>query len=97
MGQKINPQGFRTGILYDWKSIWYDNKHTYADIVAQDHQIRRFLDEKLKLAGLSQVDIRRSINSIDFYVYVSRPGVVIGRGGANIEELKKDLIKLVNP
>jgi len=97
MGQKINPQGFRTGILYDWKSIWYANKHTYADLVAQDHQIRRFLDEKLKLAGLSQVDIRRSINSIDVYVYVSRPGVVIGRGGANIEELKKDLIKLVNP
>lgn len=96
MGQKINPRGFRTGILYDWKSTWYANKHAYAGLVAQDHALRKFLDEKLKLAGLAQVDIKRSINSIDVYVHVSRPGVVIGRGGANIEELKKELVKLVN-
>jgi len=96
MGQKINPRGFRTGILYDWKSTWYANKHAYAGLVAQDHEIRNFLNEKLKLAGLSQVDIKRSINSIDIYVHVSRPGVVIGRGGANIEELKGELVKLVN-
>ncbi len=96
MGQKINPSGFRTGILYDWKSTWYANKHTYADLVSQDHQIRIFLKEKLKLAGLSHVDIKRSINTIDIYLNVSRPGVVIGRGGANIEELKKDLLKLIN-
>jgi small subunit ribosomal protein S3 len=96
MGQKVNPTGFRTGILYDWQSTWYAGKHQYADLVAQDHQLRVFLEDKLKLAGLSQVDIKRSINTIDIYVHVSRPGVVIGRGGANIDELKLAIFKLVN-
>lgn len=96
MGQKINPQGYRTGILYDWKSTWFAAKGQYADLIEQDRQIRDFLEEKLKLAGLSTVEIKRSINTIDINIHVSRPGVVIGRGGANIEELKKALQKLLH-
>lgn len=95
MGQKINPLGYRTGILYDWKSTWYAGKHQYADLVAQDKEIRDFLEKKLSLAGLASTEIKRSINTIDIFIHVSRPGVVIGRGGANIEELKKELLKLI--
>ncbi len=95
MGQKVNPLGFRTGILYDWKSLWYATKQQFPFLVGQDHRIRKFLTKRLELAGLTDIQIKRSINAIDIYLHVSRPGVVIGRGGANIELLKKDLSRLL--
>jgi len=96
MGQKINPHGYRTGILYDWKSTWYADKTQYSKLVLQDRQLRKFLKTKLELAGLDHVEIKRSTNSIDIYVHVSRPGVVIGRGGANIDALKQEVHALLN-
>jgi len=95
MGQKVNPRGFRTGTLYNWKSRWYASKSDYQHYVLQDHKIREFLRKKLKLAGLVSAEIERSINTIKITVNVSRPGVVIGRGGANLEQLKLELAKLL--
>jgi len=95
MGQKVNPTSFRTGITFPTKSIWFADKKNYAKQVLEDNKVRRFLEERLKLAGLTKVEIKRSINTIDIYINVSRPGVVIGRGGSSLELLKKELNKLL--
>lgn len=95
MGKKVNPIAFRTGIIFPTKSIWFSNFKNYAKFVLEDNKIRRFLEDKLKLAGITTIDIKRSINSVDIYMNVSRPGVVIGRGGSSLEQLKKDVEKLL--
>jgi small subunit ribosomal protein S3 len=99
MGQKVNPFGFRLGPLYNWKSRWYANDNAYKDEVLEDYKIRRFIESKLTIAGLTESIIERSINTVKINLFVSRPGVVIGRGGANLEQLKKDLMNLlkINP
>lgn len=99
MGQKVHPFGFRLGPLYSWKSRWFAPTKDYAAQAMEDHLVRRYLEGKLTNAGLNQVDIERSINTMKVILYVSRPGVVIGRGGANLEQLKTDLLKLlkINP
>lgn len=89
MGQKVNPHGFRLGTLYTWKSKWFAEKDDYQKFLLSDVKLRRFLEEKLKLAGLVKIEIERSINTIKIILYVSRPGVVIGRGGSGLETLKK--------
>ncbi|KKP59804.1 MAG: 30S ribosomal protein S3 [Candidatus Gottesmanbacteria bacterium GW2011_GWA1_34_13] len=89
MGQKINPKGFRLGVLYPWVSRWYADDKRYKTLLLEDIRLRLALEEKLKNAGLSRVEIERSINRIDIIVYVVRPGVVIGRGGTGLEDLKK--------
>jgi small subunit ribosomal protein S3 len=94
MGQKVHPFGFRLGPLYNWKSRWFSgNSDQYQAQVLEDHKLRAFLGEKLKTAGLTEVIIERSINTITIVLHVSRPGVVIGRGGANLEQLKKDVLQ----
>lgn len=95
MGQKIHPKGFRLGQLYTWDSRWFAGNKKYKDLVLEDVKIRRALMEKLKPAGISKVEIERSINKIDITLHVARPGLVIGRGGAGLEELKKFIIKLL--
>ncbi len=93
MGQKVHPFGFRLGPLYTWKSRWFSgNSEQYKTQVIEDYKLRNFLHEKLKTAGLTEVIIERSINTITVVLHVSRPGVVIGRGGANLEQLKKDVL-----
>ncbi|MBI1872253.1 KH domain-containing protein, partial [Candidatus Collierbacteria bacterium] len=95
MGQKINPTGFRTGVIFPSKSVWYASIKDYAKNVLEENKIRRFLEKKLVVAGLTKVEIKRSINTIDMYLHVSRPGVVIGRGGTGLEQLKKELTVLI--
>ena len=99
MGQKVHPFGFRLGPLYTWKSRWYAGSSTYQHFVLQDVKLRKFLKERLKLAGINKVDIERSINTTKITLHVSRPGVVIGRGGSALEELKREISKLlkINP
>lgn len=99
MGQKIHPFGFRLGPLYTSKSRWYANPKDYMGQVLEDNQVRKILQEKLAGAGLAQVEIERSINTMKVTIHVSRPGVVIGRGGTNLEQLKMDLLRLlkINP
>ena len=95
MGQKVNPFSYRLGSLYTWKSRWFSDKKNYQKLLLQDVNLRKFLMQTLRSAGLSQVDIERSINSIKLILYVSRPGVVIGRGGSGLEELKKSIVKIL--
>ncbi|MEK7533454.1 MAG: 30S ribosomal protein S3 [Patescibacteria group bacterium] len=89
MGQKIHPYGFRLGPLYTWVSRWFADDARYADLLLQDVLLRELLTKRLKPAGLAQVEIERSINKIRVILHVSRPGLVIGRGGTGLEEIKK--------
>ncbi len=94
MGQKIHPIGFRIGVgANGWQSRWYADVNKYRDFVAQDLKIRELLMGKLRPAGVHAVEIERSINKLRVLIYVSRPGVLIGRGGMGLEELKKFLQK----
>jgi len=94
MGQKINPQILRLGPLYNWESRWFDDRQ-YKEMVYQDFHIRKALMSRLRNAGIARVEIERSINNLRIIVYVSRPGIVIGRGGTGLEDLKKFLIPFV--
>ncbi|MFZ5845128.1 MAG: 30S ribosomal protein S3 [Patescibacteria group bacterium] len=89
MGQKINPRGFRLGEVFSWTSRWFAGNQNYKKLLFADLELRRALFAKLKSAGLSQVTIERSINKVKVTLHVARPGVVIGRGGSGLEELKK--------
>lgn len=99
MGQKVNPFGFRLGTIYQWRSRWFADKRKYSQQVLEDAKLRNFLMEKLKIAGITKVEIERSINAVRIILHVSRPGVVIGRGGTALEQLKKEVVKLmqINP
>ncbi len=94
MGQKINPTGFRVGISKDWASKWYADKNSYADLALEDLKIRKFLRIRLEQAGLKIVEIERTENELSIILKVSKPGLVIGRGGMGVEELEKELKKL---
>jgi small subunit ribosomal protein S3 len=96
MGQKINPTGFRVGISKPWMSRWYSTKKEYADLINEDHKIRIFLASKLEMAGLASIDIARSLNEITITLRVSKPGIVIGKGGAGVENLEKELKKITS-
>lgn len=89
MGQKIHPKGFRLGQVFTWSSRWYADRRQYSTLLLADVVLRRELAAKLKSAGLALVEIERSINKVKVTVHVSRPGVVIGRGGSGLEMLKK--------
>ena len=95
MGQKVNPVALRLGIHHDFKSVGYYPKNMYAKAVLKDIRIREALMKKLKPAGVGDVIIERSASSIKIIIYVMRPGIVIGRGGSGLEELKKDIVKLL--
>lgn len=96
MGQKIHPYGFRLGPLYTWISRWFADDAHYADILIQDVLLREELVKRLKTAGLAQVEIERSINKIRIILHVSRPGMVIGRGGTGLEDIKKFIEKMLS-
>jgi small subunit ribosomal protein S3 len=94
MGQKVNPQILRLGAIYNWSSRWFDDRN-YKDVLLEDYKLRKALMEKLAAAGVSEIEIERSINSLKLTVNVSRPGMVIGRGGAGLEEIKEYLYKFL--
>jgi small subunit ribosomal protein S3 len=91
MGQKINPLGFRLGILYKSSSTWFANKRDYQKFVLQDIKLKQYIEKRLHLAGVVSVEVERSINTIRVVISAARPGVVIGRGGSNLEILKKEV------
>ena len=94
MGQKINPNILRLGPVYNWSSRWFADKN-YKETLFEDFELRKALSERLKNSGVSEILIERSINSIKVTVYVSRPGMVIGRAGSGLEELKQFLHAIV--
>ena len=94
MGQKVHPIGFRLGVIKDWNSRWYANKRNYADLLHEDLEIRKLIKERFYTAGISKVEIERAANRCKVTVHTSRPGMVIGKGGAEVDKLRKDLEKL---
>lgn len=95
MGQKVNPNGFRVGVIRDWESNWYTD-HDYSKFVDQDEKIRKFLSKKLKDAFVSKIKIERSKNQIRVNIVAARPGVVLGQNGENIKELEKRISRIVD-
>lgn len=95
MGQKVNPIGFRLGIIKTWESRWYAGKK-YADYILEDYKIRQFIKDKLYHAGIARVEIERSAKRVKLRVFTSRPGIVIGKKGAEISLLKKELEKIIS-
>ena len=96
MGQKVNPHGLRVGIISDWDSRWYAEQGEFAENLIEDHKIREFLKKKLKEAGISKVEIERASDRIKVIVFTAKPGIVIGKGGQEIEVTKKALSKLTD-
>ena len=95
MGQKVNPHGLRVGIIKDWDSKWYA-EDDFADYLVEDYNIRKFLKKKLYNAGISRIEIERAAGRVKVIVYTAKPGVVIGKGGAEIEKVKGELQKLTD-
>ena len=96
MGQKVNPQGLRVGVIKDWESQWFAEPENFADALVEDYKIREFLKKKLYHAGVSKIQIERTTGRVKVIVYTAKPGVVIGKGGAEIEKLKVELAKFSN-
>ena len=94
MGQKINPNGFRVGVIKDWDSRWMVKKGLMADYIVEDHKIRTFLKKKLYAAGISKIEIERAANKVSVNIYTAKPGIVIGKGGTGLDVIKADLKKL---
>ena len=95
MGQKVNPHGLRVGVIKDWDSKWYAEKD-FADYLVEDNKIRTFLKKKLYSAGVSKIEIERASDRVKIVIFTAKPGVVIGKGGAEIEALKKEVAKLTD-
>lgn len=91
MGQKVNPHGLRVGVIKDWESRWYADEDNFSDNLVEDYKIREFLKKKLYHAGISKIEIERANDRVKVLVYTAKPGIVIGKGGAEIEKLKKEL------
>jgi small subunit ribosomal protein S3 len=93
VGQKVHPTGFRLGVIRTWTSRWFEEKR-YADLLHEDLRIKKFVKDKLEQAGISRVEIERKANRVKVNIHTARPGIVIGKRGAGVEQLKKELQKL---
>ncbi len=96
MGQKVNPHGLRVGVIKDWDSRWYADDRDFADFLVEDYKIREYLKKKLYNAGVSKIEIERAEGRVKVIIFTAKPGVIIGKGGAEIEVTKKELQKLTD-
>ena len=94
MGQKVNPKGFRVGVIRDWDSKWYADKNDFSKLLKEDHDIREYVKKSLYDASISDVEIERTLNRVKVSIWTAKPGMVIGKGGENVEILKNKLEKL---
>ena len=94
MGQKVNPHGFRVGVIKDWDSRWMAKKGQFADFIVEDDKIRKFIKKKHYEAGISKIEIERAANKVSVSIYTAKPGMVIGQKGAGMEAMRADLFKL---
>jgi len=95
MGQKVNPNGFRVGVIRDWNTRWYASKKDFADFLVEDRKIRDFIKKKYFQASISHIEIDRAAGKITVSIYTARPGLLIGKGGAGIEVIKDDIKKTI--
>jgi small subunit ribosomal protein S3 len=91
MGQKVNPHGARVGVILDWSTKWYAGKKDFSNNLIEDYKLRQMLKEKLSIAGISHIDIERAGTKLTVSVFTAKPGIVIGKGGAGVETLKKQI------
>ena len=95
MGQKVNPHGLRVGVIKDWDSRWYAREDKVGDLIVEDYKIRQYLKKTLYSAGVPTIEIERDSAKVRIYIHCSRPGVVIGKGGAEIERIRKEVEKML--
>lgn len=93
MGQKVNPHGLRVGVIKDWDAKWYADKKNFADYLMEDVELRKYIKNKHKNAGISKIEIERAAKKVKLNIYTAKPGMVIGRGGSGIEALKQEIKK----
>ena len=93
MGQKVNPHGLRVGVIKDWDSRWFAKDDAFGDILVEDYNLRKFLKNSLQLAGVPRIEIERDATKVRIHIHCAKPGMVIGKGGAEIEKLKGELAK----
>ena len=96
MGQKVNPHGMRVGVIKDWDSRWYAEKKEFSDNLVEDYKLRTYIKKRLYNAGVSKIEIERSTDRVRVIIHTAKPGVVIGKGGAEIEKLKNELAKMTD-
>jgi len=95
MGQKVNPIGFRTGIMLGWKSRWYASKREFGDLLLEDYKIRQYVTDKYRFAGIPVIEIERTRDEVKVVLHAARPGVIIGRKGQQVDQLQDELQNLV--
>ena len=95
MGQKVNPHGFRVGVIKDWDSRWYANKAAFGDMLVEDYKVRNFIKKRLYAAGVARVEIERFADKTRIHIHCAKPGIVIGKGGAEIEKLRLQVEKMM--
>ncbi len=95
MGQKVNPHGFRVGIIKDWDSRWFAKDSDFGDTLVEDYKVRKFLKKNLYAAGVPRIEIERDAVKVRIHIHCAKPGIVIGKGGAEIEKLRKQLEAMV--
>jgi len=95
MGQKVNPIGYRTGVMIGWKSRWYAPKKEFAELLVEDHKLRKFIKEKYRFAGIPKIEIERTRDEVKVVLHAARPGIIIGRKGQQVEQLQDELQALV--
>ena len=91
MGQKVHPHGLRVGIIKDWDSRWYADDSVFGDNIIEDHKIRNFVKKKLFLAGIAKIEIEKATNKVRVFIHAAKPGMIIGKNGAEIDKLKEEL------
>lgn len=96
MGQKINPHGYRVGVIKDWDSRWLVNDEVFGDTIVEDYNLRKMLKKRLYDAGVPKIEIERTSTKVTINIFCARPGIVIGKGGSEIEKIRKDCEKIVN-
>ena len=92
MGQKVNPHGLRVGVIKDWDSRWYVKKENFGDTLVSDYKLREFLKNRLQQAGVPRIEIERDNSRIRIIIHCAKPGIIIGKGGVEIDKLKKDIV-----
>ena len=95
MGQKVNPHGARVGVIFDWSTRWYAGKKDFANFLVEDNKLRKMLKEKYFATGISKIDIERTAKEVTVNIFTAKPGMIIGRQGAGIVALKKDITVLL--
>jgi small subunit ribosomal protein S3 len=96
MGQKVNPHGFRVGVIKDWDSRWFAKDNVFGDILVEDYQLRKYLKKRLFDAGIPKIEIERDATKARIHIHCARPGVAIGRGGSEIEKIRQECENILN-